>query len=322
MTTVVTRPKAEGPPVRPKRPLGPRVFRWAVAVAILVPALWSALGLNLSVQRLLDAPSDIWTIVTQLFPPDLSAEALQRAMPKMLESIYIAWIGTLIGAFFSFPLAFLAAKNVTPPWVSNSVRQLLNGIRAVPELLVAMVLIPVTGLGAWTGTLAIGIHSIGTLGKLSSEVIEGIDPGPVQAVASAGGTWIQRMRFAIVPQVMPNIVAYWLYRFEVNIRASAVLGIVGAGGIGAELVSQLRFRDFPRAGTVLFITVVVVLLVDMASGRLRRRIISGRTETGPVAAFLRMGLWQRALAVLGLLAAAALLAFVLFQLEVALSPLG
>lgn len=307
---------------RPTRPLRPRIFRWMITVVIIIPAIWSALGLNVSLERLAEAPGDIWIIVRQLFPPDMSADALQRAVPKMLESLYIAWIGTMIGAFFSFPLAFLAAKNVTPSWVSNSVRQVLNAIRAVPELLVAMVLIPVTGLGPWTGTLAIGIHSIGTLGKLSSEVIEGIDPGPVQAVASSGGTWMQRMRFAIIPQVMPNIVAYWLYRFEVNIRASAVLGIVGAGGIGAELVSQLRFRDFARAGTVLFITVVVVLLVDMVSGRLRRRIISGHTEAGPVAAFRRMHAWQRALAVAGLAVAVAAVVFVLFQLEVVIDRLA
>lgn len=307
---------------RPTRPLRPRIFRWAITLVIIIPAIWSALGLNVSLERLAEAPGDIWVIVRQLVPPDMSADALQRAVPKMLESLYIAWIGTMIGAFFSFPLAFLAAKNVTPGWMSNGVRQVLNAIRAVPELLVAMVLIPVTGLGPWTGTLAIGIHSIGTLGKLSSEVIEGIDPGPVQAVASSGGTWMQRMRFAIIPQVMPNIVAYWLYRFEVNIRASAVLGIVGAGGIGAELVSQLRFRDFARAGTVLFITVVVVLLVDMVSGRLRRRIISGHTEAGPVAAFQRMHAWQRVLAVAGLAVAVAAVVFVLFQLEVAIDPLA
>ncbi len=319
MTSTVS-PPALPATARPERPLAPRVFRWLVAGAVIIPVIWSALGLNISREQLLDAPADVWTIVRQLAPPDLSSDALRRAVPKMLESIYIAWIGTMIGAVFSFPLAFFAAKNVTPPWLSNSTRQVLNAIRAVPELLVAMVLIPVTGLGPWTGTLAIGIHSIGTLGKLSSEVIEGIDPGPVQAVASAGGTWMQRMRFAIVPQVMPNIVAYWLYRFEVNIRASAVLGIVGAGGIGAELVSQLRFRDFPRAGTVLFITVAVVLLVDMASGRLRRRIISGRTEPGPIAAFQRMNTVQRVLAVVGLAVAAALIAFVLYQLDLVPDP--
>ena len=133
---------------------------------------------------------------------------------------------------------------------------------------------------------------------------------------------MQRMRFAIVPQVMPNIVAYWLYRFEVNIRASAVLGIVGAGGIGAELVSQLRFRDFARAGTVLFITVAVVLLVDMTSGRLRRRIITGHAEAGPMTSFRRMGKVQQVLVVISLVAAAAMLVFVLYQLEVALVPLA
>lgn len=318
MTSTTTAPVRP----RPTRPLRPRIFRWAITLVIIIPAIWSALGLNVSLERLAEAPGDIWIIVRQLVPPDMSADALQRAVPKMLESLYIAWIGTIIGAVFSFPLAFLAAKNVTPAWMSNGVRQVLNAIRAVPELLVAMVLIPVTGLGPWTGTLAIGIHSIGTLGKLSSEVIEGIDPGPVQAVASAGGTWMQRMRFAIIPQVMPNIVAYWLYRFEVNIRASAVLGIVGAGGIGAELVSQLRFRDFARAGTVLFITVVVVLLVDMVSGRLRRRIISGHTEAGPIAAFQRMHAWQRVLLLAGLAMAVAAVVFVLVQLEVLIDPLA
>ena len=309
--------------VRPKRPLRPRLVRWGLTAAVLIPFLWAALGIDISLDRLLTAPADMWNrVMRQMFPPDLSPEAIERALPSITESLWMAWIGTMIGAFFSFLLAFAAATNVTPGWLANSIRQILNAIRAVPEIILAMVLIPVTGLGAWTGTLAIGIHSIGTLGKLASEVIEGIDPGPVQAVAATGGTWMQRMRFAIVPQVMPNIVAYWLYRFEVNIRASAVLGIVGAGGIGAELVSQLRFRDFARAGTVLFITVVVVLLVDMVSAKSRRRIISGHTEAGPIASFLRMNRWQRAISVVGMLAAATILVFVLYQLEVVVDPLA
>ncbi len=302
-------------PPRPKMPRGPRIFRWAVAIVILVPALWSALGLDVSLDRLLSAPGDVLGVLIRLFPPDLSAEALQRAIPKMLESVFIAWVGTMIGAAVSFPLAFFAAKNIAPVTVNTGIRQLLNAIRAVPELLVAMVLIPVTGLGAWTGTLALGIHSIGTLGKLSSEVIEGIDQGPVDAIAATGGTRIQRMRFGVVPQVMPNIVAYWLYRFEINIRASAVLGLVGAGGIGAELQSQLRFRAFSRAGTVLFITVAVVLIVDMISARLRRRIITGRTEPGPVAAYMRYDPWRKALATIGVAVGIAVVTFILIQLE-------
>ena len=227
---------------RLEAPIGPKVFRAVITVAIVVPAIWSAVGLNVSLDRLIGAPNDVWGIVKQM-KPDLGAEAIQRALPKVMESVFIAWVGTMIGAFFSFPLAFFAAKNVTPPSVNTGIRQLLNGIRAVPELVVAIFLIPGTGLGAWTGTLALGLHSIGTLGKLSSEVIEGIDEGPVEAVASAGGGQIARMRFAVVPQVMPTIVAYWLYRFEINIRASAVLGVVGAGGIGAELVAQPEVPD-------------------------------------------------------------------------------
>jgi phosphonate transport system permease protein len=300
---------------RPKRPVRPRVVRSLITAAIVIPVIWAALGLEISWEQLRTAPADMWDILKQMFPPDLSPEAIQRALPKIMESLWIAWLGTLIGAFFSFFLAFAAATNVAPSWMTAIVRQILNAIRAVPELLVAMVLIPVTGLGAWTGTLAIGIHSIGTLGKLSSEVIEGADGGPVEAIASSGGTKIEQMRFGIVPQVMPNIVAYWLYRFEINIRASAVLGVIGAGGIGSELVAQLAFRDFPRAGTVLFLTIAVVLSVDTLSARIRRRIITGHAEAGPIASFRKMKGWQRILAVIAALAILALVTFILYQFQ-------
>lgn len=311
MTTEADLQKA----ARPTQPVGPRIFRWFIAVAVIIPAIWGALGLNLSIDRLLSAPGDIWNVVSRIGQPDLSPEAVQRVMPKVMESFFIAWIGTIIGAIFSFPLAFLAAKNVSSGVTQNGVRQMLNAIRAVPEILVAMVLIPVTGLGPWTGTLALGIHSIGTLGKLSSEVIEGIDPGPVEAVAAVGGGKIARMRFAVVPQVMPNILAYWLYRFEINIRASAVLGVVGAGGIGSELIAQLRFRDYSRAGTVLFLTVVAVLVVDTISARVRRRIISGHKEPGPIAAFQAARTPTRVLTIIGAAAGLALIVFLGVQLQ-------
>jgi phosphonate transport system permease protein len=305
---------------RPTAPIGPKIFRIVIMVAVVVPALWSAAGLQVSLDRLLGAPADVWAIIKQM-TPDLGAEAIQRALPKVMESVFIAWVGTMIGAFFSFPLAFFAAKNVTPPSVNTGIRQLLNAIRAIPELVVAIFLIPGTGLGAWTGTLALGLHSIGTLGKLSSEVIEGIDEGPVEAVASAGGGQLARMRFAVVPQVMPTIVAYWLYRFEINVRASAVLGVVGAGGIGAELVSQLRFRAFDRAGTVLFLTIITVLVIDTISARVRRRIISGHAEPGPVAALQRANTWQRALAFTGVAIAVAFIIFLIVQLETTVSAI-
>jgi phosphonate transport system permease protein len=301
--------------IRPKPPIKPRLFRWGITAVILIAALASALGIEISTEQLRTAPADLWGVFSRMVPPDFSPEAVGRALPKIMESLWIAWIGTFIGAVFSFFLAFAAATNVAPAWLARSVRPVLNAIRAVPELLVAMVLIPVTGLGAWTGTLALGFHSIGSLGKLSSEVIEGIDQGPVEAVAAVGGTRLQQIRFGVVPQVMPNITAYWLYRFEINIRASAVLGVVGAGGIGAELVAQLRFRDFARAGTVLFLTIAIVLLIDTISARVRRRIVSGEPEPGPIAIIRAMSWWQRILAVITVLALLALIVFILYQFQ-------
>jgi len=303
-------------PTRPERPLRPRLVRWGLTAAVLIPFLWSSIGIDISLDRLLTAPVDMWNrVIRQMVPPDFSAEAIERALPSITESLWMAWIGTMIGAFFSFLVAFAAATNVTSGWVANGVRQVLNAIRAVPEIILAMVLIPVAGLGPWTGTLALGIHSIGTLGKLSSEVIEGIDRGPVEAVAATGGTRLQQIRFGMIPQVMPTIVAYWLYRFEINIRASAVLGIIGAGGVGAELQNQLRFRDFPRAATVLLLTIAVVLLIDTVSARIRRRIISGHAEAGPIAMFTALRWWQRILAAVGVAAAVAFTIFILYQYQ-------
>jgi phosphonate transport system permease protein len=210
-------------------------------------------------------------------------EAIDRGVVgKVLESVYIAWIGTIIGAVLSLPLAFLAATNVAPRWIRTPVRQLFNAIRAVPELIVAVILIPITGLGPWAGTLAIGLHSVGTLGKWATEAIEGVDPGPIEAVEATGGRWVSGMRWGVLPQVMPIVTSYWLFRFEINVRASAVLGMIGAGGVGDELVSQLVFRNFPAVGAVLAVTVVVVLTIDTLSAAVRRRIIAGAARSaGP-----------------------------------------
>jgi len=201
--------------------------------------------------------------------------AARGAVGKVFESVYIAWIGTVIGAVLSLPLAFMAAHNVAPIWIRVPIRQLFNAIRAVPELILAVILIPITGLGPWAGTLAIGIHSIGTLGKWATESIESIDSGPIEAVESTGGRWVNSMRWAVFPQVMSTISSYWLFRFEINVRASAVLGMIGAGGVGSELVSHLVFRDFPAASAVLVLTVGVVLTIDTISASVRRRIITG-----------------------------------------------
>jgi phosphonate transport system permease protein len=269
----------------PKEPLRPKVIKWLITFAILIPFVWSVAGLEVSIDRLWAAPGQVWVLVSGMFPPDFSD--MGRLMSKLLESLYVAWIGTMIGAIFSFPAGFMAASNIAPKWMVGPTRAILSGIRAFPELILAVIFIVPFGLGPFTGAMAIGLHSIGTLGKLTSEVIEGVDDGPVQAIQSSGGTRIQQMRYGVVPQAMPNIVAYWLYRFEINVRASAVLGLVGAGGIGAEIVARLRFRgDWPKAGAALILTVVAVLIIDAASAAIRRRIITGQTSKSPVSKWM------------------------------------
>ena len=277
----------------PTKPINQTITKFTISIILIFLAIWSASGLEISLERLSKAPQLTWTLISALYPIDLSQEALDRIIPKVFESLYIAWTGTVIGAIFSFPIAFISAKNTSitmriPKFLikknyfiysSQFMKQILNIIRAFPELLLAFVFLPITGLGALTGTLAIGIHSIGTLGKLSSEVIEGIDEGPLEAIKASGGSKSNELIFGVIPQVMPTIVSYWLYRFEINLRASAVLGVIGAGGVGQELINQIRFRAFDRAGTVLVATIILVLSIDTVSGALRRRIIRGKSVT-------------------------------------------
>jgi phosphonate transport system permease protein len=238
---------------------------------------WSALSIDVKLERLAELPTGLWLVVYKMFferGPDLGY--LSVATEHMVESIEIAWVGTIIGAAFSLPIGFIAAKNVSSGLISNVMRQFLNAIRAFPELVLAVaIFIPIAGLGPVAGALAIGIHSIGTLGKLTAEVIEGIDPGPVEAVRAAGGSWGQIQRWGVLPQVLPEIIAFWLYRFEINIRAAAVLGVVGAGGIGFIVEQTIRFGRYPKAGTALIVVIIATILVDTVSGWVRRRIVEG-----------------------------------------------
>jgi phosphonate transport system permease protein len=260
---------------RPARPSAR--LKWVLTAVFVAIVAWAALSVDVRVERLLELPGSLSTIFYRMFlqtGPDWST--LGGAFDAMMESVQIAWLGTIIGAIISLPLAFLGARNVTSGSVSNITRQLLNAIRAIPEILVAVVVfIPMVGLGPYAGTLAIGVHSVGTLGKLSAEAIEGIDPGPVEAATATGGGALQVQRWGVLPQVLPEIVAFWLYRFEINIRASAILGAVGAGGIGEFLVQALNFRRYDRAGMAIIVVIVITILIDLASGWVRRRIIEG-----------------------------------------------
>jgi phosphonate transport system permease protein len=262
---------SSGATARPERPSNAR--RNATIVAVLVLVAWAVLTIGIDPTKLARLPEQLARIAGRMVPPDLAYTEV--ALPAMVESLQIAWIGTIIGALLSLPLGFFGAKNVSSAAVSNVIRQVLNAIRAVPELVVAIVLVTIVGLGPIAGVLAIGLHSIGTLGKLTAEVIEGIDPGPVEAARAAGGRPIQVQRWGVLPQVLPDTVAFWLYRFEINIRAAAVLGVVGAGGIGAVLQNTVTYRRWDKVGMAIIVIIVITILIDFASGWVRRRIIEG-----------------------------------------------
>ena len=258
---------------RPKQPS--KRSRNLVFIGVAVAFLVSIVSVGIRWDRLPDLPSDLARIFGQMFvPPDWSF--LPVAVEAMIVTVAIAWLGTLLGALLSLPMGFLAARNVSGGIVSTAARLILDAIRAVPELILALIVfIPLVGLGAPAGALAIGIHSIGTLGKLTSEAIESIDPGPVEAARAVGGGRLAVQRWGVIPQVLPEIVAFWLYRFEINIRAAGVLGIVGAGGIGALLANTLFYRRWDKAGMLVLVIIVATILIDQASGWVRRRIIEG-----------------------------------------------
>lgn len=264
--------RTQGPAARPEKPSTTKRNLWILGAVGLF--LWAVVTVDVDLTDLAALPAGLGAMLSGMIPPDLSY--LDRAITLMIESLQMAWVGTIIGAVLSLPLGFLGAKNVSSPLVSNVMRQILNAIRAFPELILAIaIFIPIAGLGPVAGALAIGIHSAGTLGKLTAEAIEGIDDGPVEAARAAGGRGLQVQRWGVLPQVLPELVGFWLYRFEINIRAGAVLGVVGAGGIGAALAQLFAFHRWPQAGTAILVIIVATIIVDSFSGSIRRRIIVG-----------------------------------------------
>ena len=188
-------------------------------------------------------------------------------------TIEIALLGTALAAALAVPLGFLSARNVAPPGVYYAVRTALNFFRSIDTLVYALLFVAAVGLGPFPGMLAVVAYTTTSLAKLYSETIEGIEPGPVDAIRATGATRLQVLRFGVLPQVLPLFLSYVLYRFESNVRAATVLGFVGAGGIGLYLQTYLRMIDYPAASTVLLVTVVMVMVVDFASARIRARLV-------------------------------------------------
>ena len=245
------------------------------SAGLAVVVAWSFWQIDAKWERLPQAPADIYTLFRLMFTR-MELDDLGGLLAAMAESIAMAWVGTMIATVFALPLAFVAAENLVGRPLAWLVRQVLNLLRAIPDIILALAFIPLFGLSPMAGVMALGIGSIGTLGKLCYEIIEGIQRGPLEAADAAGANSLQRLRWGVIPQVLPELSSFVLYRFEVNIRASAVLGVVGAGGIGTDLSQALQFKEYGIAGLGLIIVVVGTIIVDTISGAVRRRIVAGR----------------------------------------------
>ncbi|CCE11365.1 putative PhnE protein, phosphonate ABC transporter, membrane protein [Bradyrhizobium sp. STM 3843] len=222
----------------------------------------------------LDDGSRVWTNIPEWF------WGSKKWLKLLGETLLISYVGTLTGMVFAFCLNFLAAENTSPaPWPRFLVRRLLEFARTVPGIVFALIFVIAFGLGPMAGVLAIAVHSTGALGKLFSEVVENADMKPVEGIRSTGASWLSSMRFAVLPQVIAGFVSYTLLRFEINVREASVMGFVGAGGIGQELVVAIRKFYYSDVSAILVMIVVTVFLIDISTGWLRARLFGAEART-------------------------------------------
>ncbi len=280
-----------------------------VAAMILV---WSVQGAKIRTAELVQGVPQIFITVGRMLPPDFSritspenyffpdllstaelllplpltdeqARAKQRwwdntfpqtVVGATLETVQMALAGTFLALLVAFPLGFLAARNTTPhPSVYNGVRVVLNFLRTIPDLALGLIFVAAVGLGAFAGTLALAIHTATVLGKLLSESVENIDEGVVEAIRATGAGYPQILSFAVLPQILPNLISFTLYRLETNIRAASVLGLIGAGGIGYLMNTSFRTFQYQQAAAIVLVLIALVMMVDYLSARLRRLVV-------------------------------------------------
>jgi len=258
-------------------------WRWLAALVIAAVVVAVFIALPIAWNRLGDLPGEIVRYLWLMFSaPDWSK--LPEALWQTWRSVAMAWIGTILSIAIATPLSILAARGVGPRWCIVVLRVVFGVIRAVPEIIIAIVILSVTGLTPLTGAIAIGVSGIGTLGKWGYEAVETAPTGGVEAVRASGGRLGDEIRWGLWPAIAPTFLSFWLYRFEISVRASAILGLIGVGGIGDMLTSYTQYRDWATVGVLVIVVIVVTMLLDAVSGAIRRRITEGATSRGPAGA--------------------------------------
>lgn len=268
------------PSYQPPPQVRSRIF-WnrALWVGILLLMGWATFGTELSVPKLISGFGDSWRYLfgspdrpgSGFFPPDFRRFGVY--LEQMLLTVKMALWGTALAVILAIPLSYLAAANTAPhPVVYQMTRRALDFMRGLNEFVLALIFVAAVGLGPFPGILALAIHTAGILAKLFAEGIEGVDNGQLEAVRAVGGTGFQIFTHGVWPQIVPHVISMSLYRFESNVRAATVLGLVGAGGIGFYITEAIRGFDNRAACAILIVILVSVFLVDFLSAKIRERL--------------------------------------------------
>jgi phosphonate transport system permease protein len=253
---------------------GGRTGWWGVGAATiltLVALWWMARGAQISIENLVNGVPYMWDFISRMMPPNLGF--IEKLWGAALESLYVAVWGTIFGVLLALPFCFFAARNLSPhPAVFHAMRQVLNAMRGINEIILALIFVAAIGLGPFAGVLALAVHGAGMLGKFFAEAIEDIDQGPIEAFRSAGVGRFKTIVFGVLPQVLPSWLGTIFYRLETNVRQATVLGMVGAGGIGFELVSSMKLFQYQDTAMCILVILAMVLLADLFSSRARALI--------------------------------------------------
>ncbi|WP_084077988.1 phosphonate ABC transporter, permease protein PhnE [Demequina sp. NBRC 110057] len=261
-------------PAKPRR-LAVRAAGWAATVVILL-AFWD---IDLEWDKIAGLPADLAHYGALMFS-DPNWSMLGEAALQTWRSVSMAWIGAILGVVLSTLLGIPAAQGVGPAWVRLPLRVIFAVIRAMPEVLIAILILTVTGLTPFTGALALAIGGIGTHAKWTYETIEAVPPGTAEAVRASGGSLVEVIRWGLWPVAAPELMSLALYRFEINVRTSAILGLIGVGGIGAMLTDYTQHREWDTVGVLIIVVIVVTMVIDAISGAIRRRIMEGAKVRG------------------------------------------
>lgn len=264
-------PEPGGATAIPERPRGQRMVALttlAMFLALLGVSMWQT---NFALGDLITGTGNFFRFFGRLVP-DLSY--LPQVWGPILETLQIAYLGTLFGTAIALPLLFLASANTTTGPVTLAVsRTLLTILRSIPDLLYAALLAPILAIGPLPGVVALSLFSMGVLAKLGSETVEAVDPGPLEALQATGAGRNRTIVYAVVPQIAATMTSYVLYIFEINVRASVIIGLVGAGGIGQDLLARLNFFAYGDVATIILVIFILVLIIDGLSVWARSRLI-------------------------------------------------